>query len=137
MRRLALFAVLFFVVFAIVADAADARKVTWSKAGASTFGGRCESGHTGYRGAYLPKLWKSFAELNMGTALGGLPNGAKIRILYPPTGRKMTIYKRDIGLGGGSVGGWPRKIDLWHDVTARVAVDSCTWTGVVLYRRLL
>ena len=144
MRRWVLFALLFAVVMVIglaVTDGSDARKVTWTKVGASTYGGRCESGHTGYRGAYLPKLWRSFAELGGTTAstatlMGGLPNGAKVRILYPPTGRKMTIRKRDIGLGGAQVGGLPRAIDLWHDVTARVAVDSCTWTGVVLYRRL-
>lgn len=139
MRCWVLFALLFAVVMVIglaVTDGSDARKVTWTKVGASTYGGRCESGHTGYRGAHLPTLWRSFAELNMGTAMGGLPNGAKIRILYPPTGRKMTIYKRDIGAGGGPVFGFRRAIDLWHDVTARVAVDSCTWTGVVLYRRI-
>lgn len=115
--------------------AAHARAVTWHRAGASLYGGPTDasSGCTGYRGFNLcaPGKWRSFAELRMGTALGGLPNGARIRILY--RGRKLTVVKRDIGLGGGDVGGWPRSIDLWWKAARRLRVNGL---AVVQWRRI-
>lgn len=126
----------------------QAKKVTWTATGASVFGGHCErSEYIGYRGdilqyydskkgRWVQNKWKSFAELGMGSAMGGLPHNAEVRVLYPPTGRKITIRKRDIGLGGGGIGGLPRAIDLYHPVAARIAKAGCNWTGKVLWRRL-
>lgn len=115
------------------ASTADARKVTWRKAGASVFGGGDGSGCVGYRGANLcgPLGRRAFAELGMGTALGGLPHKARIRVLY--RGRKLTLTKRDIGLGGGAVGGWRRAIDLWHVPARTLGVRGL---AVVQWRRV-
>lgn len=123
---------------ALVPGKAQARIVHWQHAGASVFGGACEPGeHTGYRGDYLPTRWRSFAELGMGTALGGLAYNQQIRVLWPATHRRMTIRRRDIGLGGGAVAGLRRAIDLYEPVlTYLLRGRSCTWTGVLLYRRL-
>lgn len=114
---------------------ADAKRIHWHTAGASFFGGPTDSssGCTGYRGDNLctPWKWRSFAELRMGSALGGLPYGARIRILY--RGRKLTVVKRDIGLGGGNVGGFPRSIDLWHSAAAYLRVPGL---AVVRWRRV-
>lgn len=116
-------------------SSAHARRVRWQKTGASLYGGPTDSssGCTGYRGANLctPWMWRSFAELRMGSALGGLPNGARIRVLY--RGRKLTLVKRDIGLGGGNVGGWPRSIDLWWKAALHLRVNGL---AVVQWRRV-
>lgn len=73
----------------------------------------------------------------MGNALGGLGYGARIRVLWPRTHRRITIRKRDIGLGGGNVGGLRRSIDLYEPVlTYLLRGRSCTWTGVLLWRRM-
>lgn len=123
----------FALLFAVLPSPSHA--VSWKTAGASVFGGACESGVTGYRGDYLPSKPNSFAELGMGNALGGLPYKAKIRLLYRH--RKVTVVKRDIGLGGGDVGGLPRTIDLWAPAQAKLTGRlNCNWTGVVHYRRV-
>lgn len=117
-----------------LASTSQARTVHWQHAGASVFGGPgdASSGCTGYRGDNLCGWkWRSFAELGMGSALGGLPYGAKIRVLY--RGRKLTVVHRDVGLGGGSVGGWPRAIDLWWKAGAYLHVNGL---AVVLWRRV-
>jgi hypothetical protein len=114
-------------------------KDSWHRVGASTFGGPCEPGESmGYRGDHLPSRPYSFAELNMGSALGGLPYGARIRVLNPRNHRRLNIVKRDIGGGGGPVFGVPRAIDLYWPVTRYLTPGaSCwSWTGVVLWRRL-
>lgn len=124
---------------ALTAATADARKVTWHRTGASFYGGPSDasSGCTGYRGDDLCSWkWRSFAELGMGCggsagALGGLPYGARIRVLYRH--RKLTLVKRDCGLGGGSVGGLPRGIDLWHRAAARLHFPGL---AVVHWRRV-
>lgn len=121
---------------AAFAPQAHAREVRWQRAGASIYGGACEYGSTGYRGDDLRARWRSFAELGMGSALGGLPYLARIRVLNPRNHRRMTIRKRDIGGGGGAVLGLARSIDLWQPVAARLFNASCTWTGVVLWRRV-
>lgn len=84
---------------------------------ASEFGGPNDpsTGHTGYRGDDL-RGRMAFAELNMGTALGGLPHGAKLQITYG--GKSVVAEKLDIGLGGSGCGGHSRAIDLWWE-TAR------------------
>lgn len=120
-------------------DKRVAKKIHWTAVGATTYGGphdRGTPGHTGYRGANLDVLWKSWAELANFCALGCLPNGTKIRVLVPSTGKKLTLTKRDVGGGGGPIGGLPRAIDLWWK--AAVALDvGPVWSGRVLYRRLL
>lgn len=120
----------------LLPSVAQARKVHWQHAGASIYGGACEYGHIGYRGDDLRVAWKSFAELGMGSALGGLPYLAKIRVLNPRNHRRMTIRKRDLGGGGANVFGLHRSIDLWQPVAARVFGASCSWTGAILYRRV-
>ena len=118
---------------------ADARKVTWHKAGATLYGGPTDSssGCIGYRGDNLCGWkWRSWAELGMGCsvgsgALGGLPYKAKIRVLYRH--RKLTVVKRDCGLGGGPVFGYPRAIDLWHKAAAYLRFPGY---GVVQWRRV-
>lgn len=117
-----------------VTSSAHARTVHWHTAGASVYGGPgdASSGCTGYRGDHLCGWkWRSFAELRMGSALGGLPYGARIRVLY--RGRRITLVKRDIGLGGGSVGGWPRSIDLWWKAGSYLRVNGL---AVVRWRRV-
>ena len=63
--------------------------------------------------------------------LGGLPHGARIRVLH--AGRKLTVVKRDCGLGGGPVGGLPRSIDLWWKAAAYLRVNGL---AVVQWRRV-
>jgi len=116
---------------------AAARQV-WHRAGASTFGGPCEPGeHTGYRGVWLPGTL-SFAELGMGTAMGGLPNRARIRVLDLRTHRRINVTKNDVGFGGSDVFGVRRTVDLYW--TATHALDpraSCSsWTQAIYWRRL-
>lgn len=84
----------------------------------------------------MPDHPNSFAELEEGTALGGLPHGTRIRIRDPHSGREATIVKRDIGAGGSNVGGYTRAIDLWSPVAEKVFHASCSWTGVVEWHRL-
>lgn len=122
-----------------VAAAAHSQPVTWHKAGASLFGGPgdASSGCTGYRGDNLCGWkWRSFAELGMGCGggrglLGGLPYGAHIRVMH--AGRKLTVVKRDCGLGGGPVDGLPRAIDLWWKAAAYLRVNGL---AVVQWRRV-
>jgi hypothetical protein len=122
--------------FALTA-AVNAGQVHWHQAGASTFGGPCEPAeHTGYRGDNLPTRWRSFAELNMGTSLGGLPYKTSIRVLNPSTHRRLTIHKRDIGRGGGPILRLPRLIDLYWGVTHYLDPRAlcASWTGRILWR---
>lgn len=118
-------------------DRRAAAKIHWHAAGATTYGGPGDSssGHTGYRGADLNVLWRSWAELGHFCALGCLPNGTKLRILIPATHRKLTLTKRDVGNGGGPVAGLPRQIDLWFMAAQALGVGG-VWSGRVLYRRI-
>lgn len=108
----------------------------WTRTGATTFGGPGDpgTGHIGYRGDDLNKKWGSFAELNMGTALGGLPYGARIKVRKPGGGKTLTLSKRDIGAGGGAIGGYPRTIDLWHMAAQRLGLPG-VWSGPIDYKR--
>lgn len=92
--------------------------------GASVFGGPGDpgTGHIGYRGDDLNTKWDSFAELNMGTAMGGLPYGAAVDVKGPKG--SLTLYKRDIGAGGGPVSGHPRKIDLWYKAAEKLGIGG-------------
>jgi uncharacterized phage infection (PIP) family protein YhgE len=98
--------------------------------GASVFGGPGDpgTGHVGYRGDDLNVHPDSFAELNMGTALGGLPYLAGLRVTGPRG--SMRVYKRDIGRGGGSVQGKPRAIDLWYQAAQHIGISGL---GLVKY----
>lgn len=82
--------------------------------GASYYGGPTDhvSGTVGAAGVSLPGT-SSFAELAMGHALGGLPFHTKLKISRG--GKSVIAEKLDIGLGGGSVGGHNRAIDLWYE----------------------
>jgi hypothetical protein len=92
--------------------------------GASTFGGPGDpgTGSTGYRGDNLYQKPDSFAELKMGTALGGLPYMAGMKVTGPKGSK--TLYKRDIGLGGGPVSGHSRDIDLWFQAANDLGVSG-------------
>ncbi len=92
--------------------------------GASVFGGPADpgTGHIGYRGDDLNVFPNSFAELNMGTALGNLPYKAKLRVTGPK-GSKV-LYKRDIGAGGGNVQGKTRAIDLWYKAAEALGISG-------------
>ena len=82
---------------------------------ASDYGGPSDptSGVTGYRGDNLTQHPDTYAELKMGTALGGLPYLAPLDVSYG--GKTERLYKRDIGLGGPGLGGHVRAIDLWYE----------------------
>ncbi len=94
--------------------------------GASIYGGAGDnSGTTGYRGDSLPGT-SSYAELGkggqIGNAMGNLPRNQKLWIKH--RGRVVIAYKRDVGLGGGPVGGLHRSIDLWHEVASKLGVSG-------------
>ncbi len=106
-------------------------KVQWHKQGASVF--------TDAVGQRDKKLWSvnSIAELRMGTAMGGLPFGAKLRIHSPKTGRTVTAWKLDIGAGGGDVFGRIRAVDIHCRTLRALGLNDCrSWTGLVLWRRV-
>ncbi len=95
------------------------------KWGASVFGGPGDpgTGHIGYKGDDLRRYPNSFAELNMGTAMGGLPYRAT-RWVTGPNGKTLKMQKRDIGRGGGSVNGRTRGIDLWYKAAHKLGVHG-------------
>lgn len=110
-----------------------------AKYGASIFGGPGDpgTGSTGYRGDNLNKKWRSFAELSNdpqnGTgadfaAMGGLKYGTKVKVTNPKTGKSLVLKKRDVGAGGGAVGGKKRGIDLWYKAGQYLGING---TGVV------
>lgn len=101
--------------------------------GASFYGGPSDpsSGVTGYKGDNLPKHPDSYAELNMGHALGGLPYLTPLQVSY--NGRSTVLKKRDIGAGGGAVSGHPRAIDLWYEAANALGFSGL---GVVDVKRM-
>ncbi len=110
--------------------------------GASLYGGSFENGawvaHNGQQGGGgddtgigdhdnpLPGT-VSFAELDNGTALGGLKQDQKVRITY--NGKSVVALRADNGGGGGDVQGKKRAIDLWWE-TARM-LDFKDGLGIV------
>lgn len=98
--------------------------------GATTFGGPADpgTGSTGYKGDNLNEKPDSYAELNMGTAMGGLPYMTPAKV--SANGRSATLYKRDIGAGGGPIAGLPRKIDLWYQAAEALGLPGA-WAGAV------
>ena len=102
----------------------------FSQTCASVFGGPGDpgTGSKGYKGDNL-KGKQAFAELNMGTALGGLPYKTKVAISYK--GKYVVVEKLDIGLGGAPCGGHARRIDLWWEVARQLGLSG---TDVVSYQ---
>ena len=82
--------------------------------GASEFGGPGDpgTGSQGYKGDNLTGK-SCFAELGMGSNLGGLPYKAQLRITF--NGKSVVASKLDIGAGGGDVQGHRRDIDIWWE----------------------
>ena len=106
--------------------------------GASEYGGPDDpsSGTVGASGANLLTAPDSYAELGgdsfqTAVALGGLPYGAPLRITWDR--RSAIAYKRDIGLGGGPVDGYPRVIDLWWQFALSLGIpyEHGQWSGPV------
>lgn len=100
--------------------------------GASFYGGPNDPstpGTHGYKGDELDGTM-AYAELKMGTAMGGLPYRTKLVIEY--NGKTVTGTKLDIGAGGSNVDGLPRVIDLWWQTAEALGFKG---TGVVtIYR---
>ncbi len=100
--------------------------------GASYYGGPTDPstpGHTGYRGDDLDGT-HAFAELGMGTDMGGLPRGTEVWVIY--NGQSVLATKLDIGAGGSNVDGLPRVIDLWYETAQAIGF---TGTGPVMIMR--
>jgi hypothetical protein len=110
--------------------------------GATEYGGPGDpsSGTVGASGANLLQHPDSYAELGgytfqTATAMGGLPYMTPLRIAW---GQGAAIaYKRDFGLGGGSVDGLPRVIDLWWQLAVRLGIpyENGLWSGPVRIER--
>lgn len=114
-------------------------QVHWHKAGASVYGQPCDPWEIfGNHDNLLSLTTFGFAELDMGTALGGLPYLARIRVKDPISRRSATLRRVDIGRGGGPIRGVHRRIDILWTALKRLlrSRSSCSWTGVVLWRRL-
>jgi hypothetical protein len=110
--------------------------------GATEYGGPGDpsSGTVGSSGANLIRNPDSYAELGGGTfqtatAMGGLPYLTPLRITWG--GHSAIAYKRDIGLGGGPIGGLPRVIDLWWRLAGQLGIpyESGLWSGPVRIER--
>ena len=111
--------------------------------GATEYGGPGDpsSGTVAASGASLLAHPDSYAELGgttfaTATAMGGLPYMTPLRISW---GRRSAIaYKRDVGLGGGSVAGLPRVIDLWWQLARALGIpyEDGRWAGAVRVSRL-
>ena len=110
--------------------------------GATEYGGPGDpsSGTVGSSGVNLDSSPDSYAELGGTTfatadALGGLAYGTPLRITW---GKHSAIaYKRDIGLGGGPIDGYPRVIDLWWEFARALGIPyhDGDWSGVVKIER--
>ena len=74
--------------------------------------GATDDNGMGYDGIPLPGK-TAYAELDMGSALGGLDKYTKLQITYK--GKSIVAEKRDIGGGGSPISGKPRAIDLWWE----------------------
>ena len=135
MRRAAL--ILALVVACTWAGTAGA--TSWHRTGASVFGQPCDPWETiGYRGDLFATHPLTFAELGMGTYLGGLPYRARLRIKDPVSRRSITLIKTDIGAGGDTVSGVRRGLDVLWPALRRLLKGraSCAWTGVLWWRVL-
>lgn len=84
--------------------------------GATWYGGAGDSMTSGTAGAYgdLSGHPWSFAELGMGRAMGGLKPLSWWYVHSKTNHRTKRAQKRDIGGGGGAIGGYTRGLDAWH-----------------------
>jgi cell wall-associated NlpC family hydrolase len=110
--------------------------------GATEYGGPGDpsSGVIGSSGANLLEQPDSYAELGgdtfqTATAMGGLPYLTPLRITWGT--RSAIAYKRDIGLGGGPIGGLPRVLDLWWELAGQLGIpyEDGLWSGPVRIER--
>ncbi|HET9719091.1 MAG TPA: hypothetical protein VFP55_03345 [Solirubrobacteraceae bacterium] len=110
--------------------------------GATEYGGPGDpsSGDVGSSGANLLAEPDSYAELGgstfaTATAMGGLPYNTPLRITW--VRHSVIAYKRDIGLGGGPIDGYPRVIDLWWELARRLGIpyEHGDWSGPVQVAR--
>ena len=110
--------------------------------GASEYGGPDDpaSGTVGSSGANLLAEPDSYAELGgdsfqTAVAMGGLPYGTPLRVTWER--HSEVAYKRDIGLGGGPIDGYPRVIDLWWQFAASLGIpyERGEWSGPVRIER--
>jgi hypothetical protein len=106
--------------------------------GATEYGGPGDpsSGTIGSSGVNLLKEPDSYAELGgttfkTATALGGLAYETPLAISWKS--RSLVAYKRDIGLGGGPIDGYPREIDLWWELARSLGIpyEDGRWSGTV------
>jgi len=111
---------------------------TGQPVGATEYGGSGDpsSGSVGASGANLLAHPDSYAELGgqsfqTATAMGGLPYMTPLRISW--AGHSAIAYKRDFGLGGGSVAGLPRVIDLWWQLAGALGIpyEHGLWSGAI------
>ena len=126
--------------------ASTAGATTWHQTGASTFGQPCDPGEiVGYHGDPIAQRPDGtypnpliFAELGMGTALGGLHYAQRIRVKDPVSRRSITLRKLDIGLGGSAIAGLRRGLDVLWPALRRLLKGraSCSWTGRLWWRVL-
>lgn len=98
--------------------------------GASMYGGPTDPGTPGSSGSCGDTKGMTYAELGMGQNLGGLPCGTPLVITH--NGHSVTAHKEDIGLGGASVNGHSRDIDLWYETAAAIGFNG---TGLVTISR--
>jgi hypothetical protein len=110
--------------------------------GATEYGGAGDpsSGDVGSSGVDLDAHPDSYAELGgftfqTATAMGGLPYETPLRITWGS--HSAIAYKRDIGLGGGPIDGYPRVIDLWWQLAGALGIpyEDGLWSGPVRIQR--
>ena len=110
--------------------------------GATEYGGPGDpsSGSIGASGVNLLAHPDSYAELGgttfqTATAMGGLPYMTPLRITFGD--RSAIAYKRDFGLGGGSIDGLPRVIDLWWELAIQLGIpyEQGQWSGPIRIER--
>jgi hypothetical protein len=106
--------------------------------GASVFGGKQSGGKwvenladnggndLGDHGNHMTGT-PAIAELDMGKALGGIPDGTRLEIDY--NGKKVIAVKNDIGAGGANVEGHKRAVDLWWQTANALGFND--GTGVI------
>lgn len=105
--------------------------------GASEFGGPGDPttpGDTGSCNKHMSGK-HAFAELMMGTGLGGLPCGTKLKIEAIGSSHNAPVVaeRLDIGLGGAPVSGHARRVDLWWETARAIGFHG---TGLVRISRV-
>jgi hypothetical protein len=110
--------------------------------GATEYGGPGDpsSGTVGASGANLVAHPDTYAELGgttfqTATAMGGLAYMTPLRVTWG--GQSAIAYKRDFGLGGGPVDGFPRVVDLWWQFAGALHIpyERGLWSGPVRITR--